>query len=261
MKKKLLTTLISISMTLGMTLIPSFAETEQGYIDDMDQLKSVLQQDVTAEALTDNVAPEVAAEFMEEKLEQAAILMNGQEIAADLQRQADGSLYDRQSFDLGDGCELVVELCDKSEVQSGDLFMMPSTAASTSNPQWYGYGNRSFTAKASVNCAVGTAYMNLTNNYTLSASGIDERPGVASSTCSKGGVTISHTAPQITDSAARTPGASDVNMHCVYTLRDDSGKLERINKYKLNTTIGFLDINKSTKKVRVRHSWNLAKVS
>lgn len=260
MKKKLLTALISTSLILGMTSIPSFAQTEQGYIDNVNQLKSVLQQDVNTEDLKDIVAPEVAAEFMEEKLNEAAELIGGQEFTANMQKQEDGSLYGEQSFDLGDGCELVIELSDKSDAQYMDSFAASTVAASDS--QWFGYGNRSFTAKASVKCAIGTANMNLTNRYTLSANGIDERSGDAAGSCSYEKNYLSHATPQITDSVARTSGASDVNMHCIYTLRDNSsGKAERISKYKLNTTIGFVDINKSTKKVKVKQSWSLAKVS
>lgn len=260
MKKKLLTALISTSMILGVTLISSFAQTEQGYIDDVDQLKSVLQQDATSEALKDMVAPEVAAEFMDEKLNQAVELIGGQAFTADMREQTDGSLYGEQSFDLGDGCELVIELSDKSEEQSSDTFAVSRAAASDS--QWFGYGNRSFTAKASVKCAIGTAYMNLTNRYILSANGIDEREGDASCSCSYEKISVSHAVPQITDGVARTVGASDVNMHCSYTLRDNSsGKGERVSKYKLNTTIGYVDINKSTKKVKVKQSWSLTKVS
>ncbi len=259
MKKKLLTALVSTSLILGMTSIPSFAQTEQGYIDDVDQLKSVLLQDVNTEDLKDIVAPEVAAEFMNEKLNEAVELIGGQEFTANMQKQRDGSLYGEQSFDLGDGCELVVELSDKSDAQYMDSFAASTVAAS--DPQWFGYGNRSFTAKASVKCPVGTAYMNLTNRYTLSANGIDERQGDGTCNWSNSGGIITNATPQITDSIARTPGASDVNMHCVYTLRDNSsGKGERVSKYKLNTTIGFLDINKSTKKVRVKQSWSLNKV-
>lgn len=260
MKKKLLTALISTSLILGMTSIPSFAQTEQGYIDDVDQLKSVLQQDVNVKDLKDIVAPEVAAEFMEEKLNQAAELIGEQEFTADMRKQTDGSLYGEQHFDLGDGCKLIIELSDKSDVQYMDSFA--ASTATASDPQWLGYGNRSFIAKASVKCPVGTAYMNLNNRYTLSANGIDERPGDGTCNWSNSGGIITNAVPQITDSVARTPGASDVNMHCIYTLRDNSsGKAERISKYKLNTTIGFVDINKSTKKVKVKQSWSLAKVS
>ena len=39
MKRKLLIALISTSLILGMTSIPSSSQTEQGYIDDVDQLK------------------------------------------------------------------------------------------------------------------------------------------------------------------------------------------------------------------------------
>lgn len=259
MKKKLLATLISTSLILGMTSIQSFAQTEQGYIDDVDQLKAVLQQDVNTEDLKNILAPEVAAEFMEEKLNQAAELICGQEFIADMQEQKDGSLYGEQSFDLGDGCELVIELSDNSDAQYIDSF--ESSRAAASDPQWFGYGNRSFTAKASVKCAIGTAKMNLTNRYKLSANGIDERSGDAAGSCSYEKISVSHAVPQITDSVARTPGASDVNMHCIYTLRDNSsGKVERISKYKLNTTIGYVDINKSTKKIRVKQSWSLTKV-
>lgn len=259
MKKKLLTALISASLILTMTSISSFAETEQGYIDDVEQLKTILQQDAAVADLKDRVAPEVATEFMEEKLNQAAELMGGQEFTANMQKQKDGSLYGEQSFDLGDGCKLIIELSDNSDVQStGSL----AATRAVSDPQWLGYGNRSFTAKASVKCLVGTAYMNLTNRYTLSANGIDERQGDGTCNWSNSGGIITNAAPQITDSIARTPGASDVNMHCVYTLKDNSaGKTGRISKYKLNTTIGFVDINKSTKKVRVKQSWSLTKVS
>ena len=111
-------------------------------------------------------------------------------------------------------------------------------------------------------CAIGTANMNLTNRYTLSANGIDERPGTATCSCSNIGNVITNATPQITDSVARTPGASDVNMHCIYSLKANSinGTLIK-SKYKLNTTIGYVDINKSTKKIRVKQSWSLTKVS
>ncbi|SCK00254.1 Uncharacterised protein [uncultured Eubacterium sp.] len=257
MKRKLLTALISASLILGVTSIPSFAEAEQGYIDDVNQLKSVLQQDVRMEDLKDIVAPEVAAEFMGEKLNQAVELIGGQKFTADMQEQTDGSLYGEQSFDLGDGCEFVIELSDKSEE-----YLPATSRAVVSDPKWLGYGNRSFTAKASVKCAIGTANMSLTNRYELSANGIDERPGIATCSCSSMGSSITNGTPQITDSVARTPGASDVNMHCVYSLTAYSVKGSIIkSKYKLNTTIGFVDINKSTKKVKVKQSWSLAKVS
>ena len=51
-----------------------------------------MQQDVNTENLKDIVAPEVAAEFMDEKLNQAAELISRQEFTADMQKQEDGSL-------------------------------------------------------------------------------------------------------------------------------------------------------------------------
>lgn len=242
-------------MVLSMTTVAAFAQTEQIYVDDAEQLKSLLQQGATAEDIKHYVTPEAVAEFMGEKLDLAAEIINGQEFTANMEKQADGSLYAMQSFDLGDGCQLIVELRDKDEVQANTGVYR--TAVSTSSPQWYGYGNRQFTAKASVSCAAGNASMNLTNKYTLSANGIDERPGEASGAFI--GNIISNTEPNITDRVARTPGASDVNMHCDYKLIEKGNSKGKI--YRLNTTVGFVDINKSTKKIRVKESWSLTKVS
>lgn len=58
-------------------------------------IEAVLQQDVNTENLKDIVAPEVAAEFMDEKLNQAAELISRQEFTADMQKQEDGSLCKR----------------------------------------------------------------------------------------------------------------------------------------------------------------------
>ena len=63
--------------------------------------------------------------------------------------------------------------------------------------------------------------------------------------------------PVITDKVARTPGASDVNMYCIYTVKTADKKG---NEYKLNTTVKYLAIDKSNKKIKVGHSWNLTKI-
>lgn len=262
MKKRLLTTLLSASIILSMTAISSFAETTQPYIYDVEQLKIALQRGIAIESLNDNISPQVTAQFMEEKLNQAVEQIDRQEVVADMQKQVDGSLYDKQTFDLGDGCELVVELSDKSETQSTKLSQILLASTSDNNTQWYGYGNRSFTAKASVNCGVGTAYMSLTNHYTLSINGIDERTGTAACSCSNSQWYISRLSPQTTDSVARAPGASDVNMDCTYKVTSASSDGVSISSmYKLNTTIGYLNINKLAKQIRVKESWSLSKIS
>ena len=190
MKKKLLIILTSSLLTLNMVSVASFATTKQIYIDDLDQLKSVLQQDTAIEDINNNVAPAVATEFMEEKMDQAAEIINGEAFTVNMQRQVDGSLYGKLSFNLGDGCELIVELSDKSEAQ--EHFDISRAAVSTSDSQWLGYGKRQFMAKTSVKCPVGTVYMNLTNRYTLSADGIDERSGAATCSWSNLGGIITH---------------------------------------------------------------------
>ncbi|MEG1164746.1 MAG: hypothetical protein RSE31_08530 [Anaerovoracaceae bacterium] len=77
-------------------------------------------------------------------------------------------------YDLGDGCTLRIELSDKQEGENVPM------ATRNSGDLWKAYGNRSFTASASVQCKVGTANMQLENYYTLSENGIDENYGVSS---------------------------------------------------------------------------------
>lgn len=265
MKRKLISVIISIAMVIGLTSTLTFAESKETDIETVAQLKSALGDNLsTAEraALVENVKDEVIAEFMEEKMDKAVEIISGQELDADMQMTPDGSAYGMQKFDLGDGCVMTVELSDCAQDQTEETDAVITRATSDTNEQWGGYGNRSFTAKASVNVWGVMANMTLVNNYTLSVNGIEERPGAASGYATPTKTKVSAGMPNITDSVARTPGASDVNMNCIYTLTGDgSGGSISKAKYKLNTTIGYVAINKTSKKIKVRQSWSLSKVS
>ncbi|WP_419025358.1 hypothetical protein [Emergencia sp.] len=263
MKRKLLTMIISIAMVMSFTSAFTFAESETMHIETVAQLKKALGDNLSMSekaALVENAKDEVVAEFMEEKMDKAAKLINGQNFSANMQTMPDGSAYGTQTFDLGDGCVMTVELSDCEQDQTNGMTQVMTRATAASNEQWKAYGSRSFTAKASVACIVGTAYMTLVNNYTLSSNGIDERPGSASCSVTSIKTLIDAGTPKITDSVARTPGASDVNMHCDYIIREKSAGSDT-HKYRLSTTIGYVAINKTDKKIKVRESWSLSKVS
>ncbi len=99
------------------------------------------------------------------------------------------------------------------------------------------------------------------NHYTLSANGIDERYGNANAGASAAMETkieIDVLGVNITDSSARTIGASDVNMHAEYLMRGSGGSAGPTQKtIKLETAVGYVAHNKTTKQIQVKHSWNL----
>lgn len=126
---------------------------------------------------------------------------------------------------------------------------------------WKDYGNRYFTAKAAVTTTAGSAWVSLENHYTLSANGIDERYGVASAeglTNVGKEVKMDVLGSYITDSSARTIGASDVNMYAEYLMTMMSSSVGATEKrIKLETAVGYVAHNKTTKQIQVKHSWNL----
>ena len=153
MKRKLLTIMTSILMIMSLGLTCTFAESQPTHIETVAQLKEALRNDLsTAQktALLETAKEEVVAEFMEEKLDKAAEIINGQNFEADMQMMPDGSAYGTQEFYLGDDCVMTVELSDCAQNQAKNNFALESRASSDSNELWRGYGNRSFTAKTSV---------------------------------------------------------------------------------------------------------------
>ena len=129
-----------------------------------------------------------------------------------------GREYCRQVYELENGYRLIMEFEDgeeglKSLIASGEVPSLRPMATS-GETLWKGYGNRYFTAKASVAMPSGSASVSLENHYVLSKNGIDENYGVQSSNVSTGsGATITAMGVTITDASARTVGASDVNMY------------------------------------------------
>ena len=256
--KKLLVMVMSVMLILSLNSTFVFASDEK--IDNVDELKRQISEsmkdgDFSAsekEYLKSNTDERTAAQFINEKLDEAVEVLNDKETAV-METTAGGAMTSKEIYDLGDGCSLTVELSDVSE--NGNYFISP-LATSGSSEMWKEYGNRYFTAKATVNTTLGSVELNLENHYILSANGIDENYGTAGAV-GKSGLDITKGTPVITDRVARTPGASDVNMYCTYTITpaDSSSK-----EYKLNTTVKYLAIDKTNKKIKVGHSWTLTKI-
>lgn len=243
----------------------AFAASAQYDIQNLDQLKAALSEDLTkAEQawIVERTDEAVVNELLMEKMDEAVEVLGDQENCANMKILTDGSGYDVQTYDLGDGCVLTVELRDAAE---GALVNMPaiSPMSSTTQPdQWKEYGNRYFTAKASATIGSVTASMTLEHHYTLSADGIEAKRGNADSTWDKSGGKRTNTTPNISDRYAKTVGASDVNIDCTYKFNWlSSDKKTQEAKYKLSIAVGYVDINKTAKKIKVRHSWTLTKVS
>jgi len=264
MKRKLFSVILTLSLTIGMMSTFSFAESQPEKIQSLAQLKTELSEDLTKAEQTEIIErtdEEVVNEFLTEKLDKATELLNDVDHEVMMNSLPDGSAYGIETFDLGDGCILTVELRDAEEGMPEYNLNMVSMPATTLPDQWKDYGNRYFTATASATIGNVKASMSLIHRYELSASGIEAKKGDADVAWKKTGGSCSHTNPNITDRYAKTVGTSDVNIECEYYFRYTSNDKANISKYKLDTAVGFVDINKTTKRIKVRHSWNLTKAS
>lgn len=261
---------ISIMLSLVMILsliLPcyGFAETSAEPICSVEELKEEVNRlsddgtlsDTERRYLEENTDEAIVAEFLSEKMDEAVDLINDESVDNEVTSLENGDEYKKEIYDLGDGCQLIVELEDRADGKDNTV----SSRASGSNTLWKGYGNRYFTASATVIFSLGDATLRLRNYYTLSSKGIDERKGEAGYAFSTDDGNISVTEPVITDSTARTVGESDVNMYCNFTLNyseEDGYPIKK--KYKMKSNVGFVDIDKTAEKVKVKQSWSLTRI-
>lgn len=60
----------------------------------------------------------------------------------------------------------------------------------------------------------------------------------------------------ISDPIARTPGNSDVNMYVrVTNINNGVSFVTTSSSFKFSTAVKYLDINKTKKQIKVKHSW------
>ena len=205
----------------------------------------------------------VNEEYIAEKVDEAFALAASVDGDVTLRMMPDGSGYAKEVYDLGDGCTLTMEFEDgsdglKSFVSGNTAVIMP--LATNGETLWKAYGARYFTAKATVTVGLWQGSLSLENHYTLSEEGIDERYGVAnySSNGSSVYTSIESGQPVITDSSARTVGASDVNMYVDFVITDNNADSILTKSVRLSTTVGYVAHNYTTEQIQVKHSWSLS---
>jgi len=257
MKKKMISGALVLTMALSMVSAVSFAETSEETLRTVDDLKEALQE-VSSDGeitqyeraqLLDNASDEAIEGLMLEKLDCAVEVLGEEGL----------NLYTQEAsylFDLGDGCQMRVELSDRAEPDSFQTEIMP-LATSGSSTMWKEYGNRYFTATATVDCGASEVSFILKNHYTLSVNGIDERYGDPDTSCENIRIIRTHGTPKKDIEHARTIGSS-TKISCEFSCK---GISTDVQEYRMDTKVKYLEHNKTGKKIRVGQSWNLVKTS
>ncbi len=271
MNKKLLTVVLAVCILSSMGSSSVFAEvnnSDSSEIETVEELKAVVCENFKDGVFTkkekqkvlERTTEEVVNDLVLEKLDAAIALLNDSETMTEMHSLPDGE-YARYTYDLGDNCEIIVELQDREESTLSTDAKASPMATSGNSEVWKEYGNRYFTAKATVNCNVATVSLILQNHYILSSNGIDEDSGKAAANFTYGNGLLSCDEPVITDYSARTPGSSDVKLYCDYTIKEKTPKVTITSKYRINTTVKYLSHDKTGKRIKVGHIWNLKKVA
>ena len=92
MKRKLFCMVLGLSLIMTTSVVPSLAFSE------LEGQTSISKQE--------------AAEILSEKLDEAADVLDGENMDMVMCSMSDGSLYAVKTYDMGDGCTLAVELKD-----------------------------------------------------------------------------------------------------------------------------------------------------
>lgn len=272
--KKILSTVVAVTVVLSVTCSSYAIEikphVEEYKINTLDELKNTLNRydsdgmpsKIDAK-IVNEISPKIIEKYLGEKTEKAVTEMNKIEPDSIMKSMGDGAYRGEKRIDLGDGSIAIVEFEDAEEetiFSSVKDFLIPRAYAATNGEtMWKKYGNRYFTAKATILSGIGGCVCRLENHYTLSAKGIDERYGDAYEVIGFSvGIhgTVNHDSVIITDKSARTPGASDVNMYVRFGYNYSALDAATVQgSCKLSTTVAFMDIDKTDKKIKVKHSW------
>ena len=268
--KKIVTAVLSMILIMAMTGVGFAAQDNINYainsVEDVSKSVKSLSADGTLSEtdksfIFKNAAPEVVEVYVTEKIEESLKLAKELSGTVEFEIVKSGKATERQIFELPNGCTLTMEFEEGVDAGAGDsIHIMSSTIkpmASNGETMWKNYGNRYFTAKATVNVGLGSGSISLENHYILSAMGIDENYGVTGGEPAGSLVPVRVTSNgyRITDRTARTIGASDVNMEADFTIQNSDGY---INNMTLSTSVGYVDHNTSTKQIKVKHSWSLS---
>ena len=143
--KKLLVMAMSVMLVLSLNSTFAFAAYER--IDNVDELKRQIAESMKdgnlsvseIEYLKANTDERTAAQFINEKLDEAVDVLNDKDTAF-IEITTGGIIYSKEVYDLGDGCNLTVELSDVSENSNS---LISPLATSGSSELWKEYGKLS----------------------------------------------------------------------------------------------------------------------
>lgn len=218
------------------------------------------------ETIEKTTKPEVLCEYFEETMDQLKDTINKTDVEKVMNHYDGTRQYGNTNIELEDGNKVYIEFEDKEEQNilgnMGNILVQNVQAATSGEKVWKSYGNRYFTAKAEIISGIGGAKVALENHYKLSSNGIDERYGDAYPVGSFSvGITgnISVGTVAITDSVARTPGKSDVNMYARFIWSINVSSMTSQGNSKLSTTIKYLKKDAANKKIQVQHKWSMSK--
>lgn len=275
----------SVIMALLLMAVPTFAFAEAFNVEDcaelpkneintVEQLKEAINNTyendgkmTKAEAKTviEEASPNVLIDFFEEKMNDADIAIENADIDVDQIINDGANGCGKVIMDIGDHSEVILEFEDKDDptvIESiKNTLITPAYAATNGETMWKSYGNRYFTAKKTVLSGIGGAVIKLENHYKVSANGLDERYGDAYVEFSfSAGITgnISANNPVISDSSARTPGKSNINMYARYPYHfDGQGIAASGGTYKMTTAVDYLKKDSTNKRIQVKHRWSV----
>lgn len=270
--KKMVTAVLSMVLIMAMTSAAFAAQDNINYainsVEDVSKSVKSLSADGTLSEtdksfIFKNAAPEAVEAYITGKIEESLKLAKELSGTVEFEKVKSGKTYERQIFELPNGCTLTMEFEEGVDAGTDDYMHITSSVikpmASNGETMWKDYGNRYFTAKATVNVGLGAGSVSLENHYILSAQGIDENYGVTNvfepnTTCS-----IIEQGTMITDRSARTIGSSDVNMYADFKVIYKAGGVTTTEKsVRLSTSVGYVDHNTSAKQIKVKHSWSLS---
>ena len=272
--KKIVTAVLSMVLIMATTSAAFAVQDNINYainsVEDVSKSVKSLSADGTLyqtdkSFIFKNAAPEAVEAYITGIIEESLKLAKELSGTVEFEKVKSGKAYERQIFELPNGCTLTMEFEEGIDAGTDDYMHITSSVikpmASNGETMWKDYGNRYFTAKATVNVGLGAGSVSLENHYILSAQGIDENYGVAIANPS-GAIpygTIEANGYVVTDASARTVGASDVNMYGRFKITKYGGSVgDIVTEAKLSTSVGYVDHNTSAKQIKVKHSWSLS---
>lgn len=260
MKKRYFSLVISIIMLTSFSCTIVYAEASgpqtEYTITNINELRTEIGETLENGKMSNNdkeeiineTSPQVLNEFIQEKI--TCGLDEVGEVMSSIDPDEYGNIDIREKVNLKDGANVVIEILDKPEASSlseDESQALAKNGEVVSKP----YGNRYFTAKATVTYGIGIGSVALENHYHVGSNGLTERyassyipGGVGSGSITPGDKSVYGSAKKVGESA----GAKG------YFYVDTVIKgVHFQGTFYVNATITLKEL--TSKSAKVKHSW------